>query len=248
MIKLSKLIFWVLFPILAAGVYFVADSSAAYCQQNSSVVKSGFGAPFDVFSSGRKLLLTVDCLAEKFKLSAGDEFVWKKGYLWRDGAWREFEFDCSRQKRDWCLGEGTKQLPNESANGEKSFFIAYTCRKGEGRWLCGCRDSDCRVPYWQLQGFSVGSSSMEQPAVTGSSVETEESSGNSSQPSVGDSTGATEEESAGDSVSEEADATSTENSPINTGPVSTDGTSERTYAPSDENFDNPERGFFTQEI
>ncbi len=232
--------------------FVVSPASAAACQVfgPGSSLPTGFGAPYDTAGKSQTILLGADCENLRVTLGARSPFVYKKGYFWQSNAWREFEFDCRRSLGDWCLDAASKTF-SVSDIGREGFFIAYTCRRDGSTWLCGCRDNSCTASYWQLQKFlsseaNIATSSAENERLgqeNSSSVDTAETPVSETTTQVVSTDQSTATEQMSPATDDNANVGS-----VGATEASQEGTVLRTYVATDENFDNPERGFFTQEI
>ncbi len=125
---------------------------------------NGYGSAFSHFSSERELILEGDCGDAGFTPYAGSFLtdqtnfaVYNQGYYWSGTAWRPFTFTpitgLSRTSTDstaWILGPAVAaQIPYQAAT---TYFVAYTCHFGPGQTpKCGCSDSTCATPKWQVQ-------------------------------------------------------------------------------------------------
>ena len=124
---------------------------------NQTPPPRGYGAAYNLFSSAQETLLRVFCRAEDALFVAGrgapTQYVYHRGYLWSEGAWRPFSFEGDAPRGAWFQGEARATLPL-AASGETQYAVAYVCQWVEDAWRCGCRDRACTERGWQLQVFS----------------------------------------------------------------------------------------------
>ncbi len=130
----------------------------------SPTTPAGYGSAFNHFSSEREMIVEAGCTQLGFTPAAGSYLttqqnfaVYTQGYYWTGTAWRPFTFTpttglsrLSTNSNAWILGNGiTNQIPYV---GPTTYFVAYTCHFGPGQTpKCGCSDSTCATPKWQVQ-------------------------------------------------------------------------------------------------
>ena len=150
------------FVVLFLAMAERAHAFALLCHQlePTSQIASGFGSPKNVAEETNEMLVTAECDSNWVKFIAGtgrnNTYVYEKGYEWNGSAWQEFTFDTGGQKNGvWYLGKATKQFsrtPNQLEN--PSYFVAYVCQWDGSAWKCGCPDTSCSTPSWQIQGYA----------------------------------------------------------------------------------------------
>lgn len=125
----------------------------------SDPIQSGFGAPYDVLSPYKNVLLRAACDNTGVVFTVGNglstQYVYKAGYEWRNNAWTPVTFTGSNPSGDWFVGQAQVRRDRTLAElATSSNFLAYVCtRQTGGSWKCGCRDATCSTAYWQLQSF-----------------------------------------------------------------------------------------------
>jgi hypothetical protein len=143
------------------------STGSSGCNSLNSTIPlfQGYAAAFNVFSSGKELLLTADCSSSQPKITIGSDnpniLVYNKGYKTSGTSWTPLTLTCEGQSISdnngitWCKGMGTATLGESDA-----WFAAYTCQQISGLWKCGCRDQACTTTsttrtggLWQLQGI-----------------------------------------------------------------------------------------------
>lgn len=144
---------------------FVADAHAvATCvnyYNSSQPVPADFSPPYNVFSTGKELLLRADlCDFGVARLRSGnsgdtDIYTWHTGYYWANSQWNAFEFDGKNpMANSWFRGLATG-VPTVTSPG--TYVVAYTCRLlSLTDWRCGCSTSECleangEGKEWSLQ-------------------------------------------------------------------------------------------------
>jgi hypothetical protein len=127
---------------------------------SGSSVPSGYGAPYNVLSPERELIVEATCNATVVTLDAGSgrptQYVYRYGHEWTGSAWRQFELSgpAAPNTNDWFIGEASAELTRTPAELMRdNFVVAYVCTWTGIEWKCGCRDSACTQSFWQLQNF-----------------------------------------------------------------------------------------------
>lgn len=121
---------------------------------------ASFGSPYGFFTNPVARILEAFCTAGNTTVTASItkppsiqyHYTYHQGHQWNatTAQWEAFTFSCSEPLlgNAWCPANASKIL-----NPSHAFFIAYTCSWINNAWKCGCRDSACTTPYWQLQRF-----------------------------------------------------------------------------------------------
>ncbi len=145
----------------------IANIKASTCHQLDSTkpIPANFGAAYNTLSSQKETLIDVDCHINSVDISVGNgsafQYIYKKGYIWRNNAWQEIIFTPAGQLiGSWIVGKGQLTInftPAELLN--INSIVMYICNWAGGQWKCGCRDSICNNNYWQLQEFQQISAS-----------------------------------------------------------------------------------------
>lgn len=136
---------------------------------NSDPNHASFGTPYDLFDSNN-LTVKADCTSGSpttMNLSIGKVndsqlFSLMQGYYWNGTDWTSYTLNtCSgNQTGSWCQGTSSGTITNANINtGDQlnpQYFLGLTCRyTGSLPWKCGCQDSSCATPSWQLQGAGL---------------------------------------------------------------------------------------------
>lgn len=157
--------------LLAAAIASLSagDADAASCNTfaSGSTAPTGYGAAWDVLSSGKELLLNSNCdngsgqAVREVGVGYANHYIYKLGYRYNDG-WQSFDLigNAVSGSTDWLSGQAsvTFGVSNFSDAPDPYYWVAYICRWTGTEWKCGCRDSACTTNYWQLQGFNNSSS------------------------------------------------------------------------------------------
>jgi len=118
------------------------------CQKIASgaAIPSGYGAPYNTLSVSGEQLMNVVCNANSASVSIGNnstsQYIYRYGYIWRNNAWQRIDL--------------TGPVPAYEGNwfrGSANATVSLTATWNGTAWRCGCRDSACTTPYWQLQRF-----------------------------------------------------------------------------------------------
>jgi len=154
MTSYKKILFIIFFAFL------ILPTAVLACGQLNLTkpVPDGFGASYDLILPGYSSLLKVDCATPDAKMVVGNgsssQYIYKKGYYYRNSAWQEFTFDNAVAGNDWIIGTANLTLPlSEAEKAGTNYVVAYVCTWTGGEWKCGCRDKSCSQNYWQLQTF-----------------------------------------------------------------------------------------------
>jgi hypothetical protein len=126
---------------------------------SSKTIPTGYGASYNLFSTAKELLISSTCSNNTTTVTVGNDnastYVYNKGYSWTGSSWKEHTLSCTGQliSSVWCVGKATASVPLTS---NPTNVVGYTCQWSGTKWNCGCRDSTCSTPRWQLQqvGFT----------------------------------------------------------------------------------------------
>jgi triacylglycerol lipase len=119
--------------------------------------ESIYGAPYDVFSLQRALLLKASCTSSSTTADVGPAtYVYNQGYTLVNNNWQQTTFTCTGGAlfdNAWCPQSARGTLPNNA-----TYYIAFTCNWTGTKWNCGCKDQPfqldpCTPNAWQIQGI-----------------------------------------------------------------------------------------------
>lgn len=125
-------------------------------------VPQGFGAPWNVLSSARELLISVTCSDTGATLSVGSgtqtQYIYNLAYTYRANQWQQIPLQSASELLGgaWYVGSAQAQLPQTASElSANNFVVAYVCQwqAAANTWKCGCRDAACAQGLWQLQVF-----------------------------------------------------------------------------------------------
>lgn len=122
-------------------------------------VATGYGAPYNVFSPYKNVLLKAACTNTTVTFTIGDgsstQYVYRYAYEWSGTKWSQIALTGTNPSGDWFIGQAQASRSRIASEvGKESSFVAYTCFKEEGSVTkCGCRDSACTTQYWQKQTY-----------------------------------------------------------------------------------------------
>jgi len=85
-----------------------------------------------------------------------DGLIYKKGFLFVNDSWEEFEFDEDPEPGSNWIKDFASYLwvTDNLCNGPR-YLVAYSCKKQNGAWQCGCKDTQGDCGYWMIQEFPV---------------------------------------------------------------------------------------------
>lgn len=148
---------------LAAGALLmplIAVAAPAACVDyygTDRATPTGFGAAHHILSGAKDMLLkTLSCNDTNALISAGNgsdsTYIYKHGYYWTGTAWNPVPLfgKSSVLGNNWYAGIAYGKVPFLGGN-RRLYYLGYTCHKLEAAWKCGCQDSACVKPAWQLQ-------------------------------------------------------------------------------------------------
>lgn len=121
-------------------------------------VPAGYAVPYNIFSTTKELFLKATCDTTAVTITAGmassGRYIYKYGYEWKNGGWQKYLFTGNSSNGDWFQDMATAQLIRTSEEmNETNYVVAYICDFADNSWKCGCRDTACTTPMWQMQGF-----------------------------------------------------------------------------------------------
>ena len=141
---------------LTASALTNTSNCAAFDKSNASSIPSGFGMPFNIFSSIKELLVSGVCDPTTATITVGSPgnstiYVYEKAYVYKNGTWNPVSLSGNPvfSESGWLIGSGAVNVPK--GINEDLWVVGYTCRWDGTRWKCGCRDQACGQSFWQLQ-------------------------------------------------------------------------------------------------
>ena len=120
---------------------------------------TGYASPSNVYSPS-DLLVDATCTDDGFTPEVGHTLptdgtaaTYARGYVHDGTQWQPYDLtptDGASRDGDWIMGPATgSQLDYETA---PTYFVAFTCQWRDNAWRCGCQDTTCATPRWQVQG------------------------------------------------------------------------------------------------
>lgn len=112
------------------------------------------------FSTSSTPLITIECDTQTPDIfavfgngNAGD-YVYEKGYVIKNGKWERISFaGSSAQSGGWLSGAAQADI-KLSMDDDVDGVAMYMCQNISGAWKCGCQDTACTKPKWQVMGLS----------------------------------------------------------------------------------------------
>jgi poly(beta-D-mannuronate) lyase len=106
-----------------------------------------------------------------------NQYIYKTRYYWSpsQNAWRPTEFSgANLVANTWYVGEAFL-VGSDTPDVDPFFWVAYVCQWTGTQWKCGCKNSTCSTPMWQLQGWQAtasggGNNSGGDPVGSGSKI------------------------------------------------------------------------------
>ena len=135
-----------------------STSGPCHVLRAGSLIPTGFGAPFDVALGTNNLLMQAVCIGSSANVILGDlntnRYIYELGYVYSNNQWSPVSFTASGSKAgQWIVGSAAGVVPRAGI-GTPTYFVSYICSWNGSAWKCGCRDSTCASPLWQLQVFN----------------------------------------------------------------------------------------------
>lgn len=134
------------------------DTTCTNQYTKAGSVPAGYGAAYNLFTSTKELLVQGDTCSStsyKIKVGSGDsaQYVYKNGYKWTGSRWDLLTLSSSSSLRNdlWYTGSATVNITPLSGG---TYVVGYICQQIGDVWKCGCRDTTCTTPAWQLQKVS----------------------------------------------------------------------------------------------
>ncbi len=134
------------------------DTTCTNQYTSASAIPTNYGAAYNLFSSAKELLVKGDTCSDtsyKIKVGSGDsmQYVYKNGYKWTGSRWDMLTLSSSSELRSglWYTGSATTNVTPVSGG---TYVVGYVCQKVGDVWKCGCSNSACTIPSWQLQKVS----------------------------------------------------------------------------------------------
>ncbi len=134
------------------------------------VLYESYAPPYDVFNSNATVFSIsrdryviappMDSISFDIDVSHTGAFIYKLGYYYNNSGseWEMYEFPQSTfEGTNWILDASSRSVTIGSdalVEGE-NYIVAYSCKKYNGLWKCGCSTVDGPCNQWMLQAFEV---------------------------------------------------------------------------------------------
>lgn len=122
-------------------------------------VANNYGAAFNLFSTEKELIVKgTQCSGGNATVEVGsgkpEQYIYRSGYRWSGSQWQVINFSGSSAiNNDWFSRSATASAPLNA--GSATYVAGYVCTWSGNTWRCGCRDTACSSPSWQLQGVTA---------------------------------------------------------------------------------------------
>ena len=138
-------------------------ATSVFCNSYGSgaTPPSSFGAAYNVFSSARELILSATCnTSNTVTLTSGNgantTYIWNQAYYTRDSqTWNPITLTGTNTAGNgqWIIGTAQTTQPLTTAEqATQNYYASYVCTYQTNTWKCGCSDTTCATPKWNLQG------------------------------------------------------------------------------------------------
>ena len=129
---------------------------------NTSTPPQGYGVAYNLFSAARELILSVTCNTDaSVTFSSGNggntTYIWHQAYYTKNARdWNPITLTGTQTTGGglWIIGTAQSTQPMTTAEQQtQNYYASYVCVYTNSSWKCGCQDSTCAVPSWNLQGM-----------------------------------------------------------------------------------------------
>ncbi len=128
---------------------------------NTSTPPAAFGASYNLFSSTKELLVSASCDTNSATFTVGNgqttTYIWNQAYYTKNGqTWTPITLTGPNTAGNgqWIIGSANSTQPLTSTElSTQNYLAAYVCTYQNNAWKCGCSDTTCAIPKWNLQGF-----------------------------------------------------------------------------------------------
>lgn|GEM_PF-6691219 len=130
-----------------------------YTIGGAQAVPNGYGVPYNLFSGKNETTIYAHCGTSSTSIVVGsglsNQYIYEYGYEYKNGAWQRISLSGSNRTGSWFVGSAHALLAKSAAEmGNNNYVLAYICQYEDSTWKCGCSDSACVAPHWQLQQFT----------------------------------------------------------------------------------------------
>ena len=130
-------------------------------------IYEGYAPPYDVFDGNATVFsLSEDEFVQEpeqnsfdlgVEVSHDDGFIYKYGYYYTNDGWKVFNFPQGTfLGSNWIkeAAETDLTISTEDALAGENYIVAYSCKKYDNRWRCGCTTIDGPCNQWMLQTYT----------------------------------------------------------------------------------------------
>jgi chitinase len=79
-----------------------------------------------------------------------NQLIYEQAFYWSGSSWQKVPLAGLEKIGPWYVGKAFASIPK---SGDRTQFIGYICQNEGGVWRCGCKDTACSAPLWQLQSI-----------------------------------------------------------------------------------------------
>ncbi len=128
---------------------------------NTTTPPQGYGAPYNLFTTAKELLLSALCNTDNtVTLTSGNSqattYIWNQAYYTRNSStWNPITLTGPNTAGNgqWIIGSANTTVPLTTTEQQtQNYFASYVCTYTNNSWKCGCSDTACAIPKWNLQG------------------------------------------------------------------------------------------------
>ncbi|MCK5282956.1 MAG: hypothetical protein KAK00_06105 [Nanoarchaeota archaeon] len=129
-------------------------------------IYEGYSPPNDVFDNNKMIfnleqnVINIDVDEDNFTLnlevSHDASFIYKYGYYYSKKGWQKYLFDSEPYKEsNWIKDHAKKELnlQVDDFNAGENYIVAYSCKRHDGKWKCGCTTVNGPCNKWMLQSY-----------------------------------------------------------------------------------------------
>ncbi|MBW2992294.1 hypothetical protein KY345_03700 [Candidatus Woesearchaeota archaeon] len=138
----------------------------------TAAMEEGYAPPYNIFENNQMIFITPgtisatsgqDKVQVRLAATLDGGFIYNRGYIYTAQGWQEYTFYTKTVGgSNWIRDSADADLsiPVADLSEGENYVLAYTCKKYDGVWKCGCRsENDCG--YWMLQTFTLEKAGLE---------------------------------------------------------------------------------------
>lgn len=129
-------------------------------------IYEGYGVPYDVFDNNKQIFFLSENVfnlepdQESFSLGIKVEheggYIYKYGYYYTNAGWKKYEFPEKAVAGSNWIKDNAKtylKINTKDITSGENYIVAYSCKKYDGQWKCGCTSKYGRCNQWMLQTY-----------------------------------------------------------------------------------------------